>query len=118
MFFRFTTKKHGFPIGLHIYKVNLNLTWLQELGYGWDDWSMVLRDISVPSGICTDITYCRSDMWNCLKFSHFIPKKEQLPYFEEQEKAWRDKAEEFKCHSIMDSIFWRLRIASSGSFKK
>lgn len=64
-----------------------------------------LRAHRVPGGICADITHCRSDMWNCLECVHFIPEKEQLPYFEEQAKAWRDKAEKFKNYSIMEANF-------------
>ena len=64
-----------------------------------------LRAHRVPGGICADITHCRSDMWNCLECVHFIPEKEQLPYFEEQAKAWRDKAEKFKDYSIMEANF-------------
>ena len=64
-----------------------------------------LRAHRVPGGICADITHCRSDMWNCLECVHFIPEKEQLPYFEEQAKAWRDKVEKFKNYSIMEANF-------------
>ena len=67
-----------------------------------------LRAHRVPGGICANITHCRSDMWNCLECVHFIPEKEQLPYFEEQEKAWRDKAEKFKNHSIMEANFTEI----------
>ena len=35
----------------------------------------------------------------------FYPWKEQLPYFEEQKKAWRDKAEKFMDFSIMEANF-------------
>ena len=51
------------------------------------------------------LIHCRSNMWNCLECVHFIPEKEQLSYFEEQEKAWRDKAEKFKDYSIMEANF-------------
>ena len=64
-----------------------------------------LRAHRVPGGICADITHCRSDMWNCLECVHFIPEKEQLPYFEEPAKAWRNKAEKFKDYSIMEANF-------------
>ena len=63
---------------------------------------MNLRAHRVPGDICIR---CRSDMWNCLECVHFIPEKEQLPYFEEQAKAWRDKAEKFKNYSIMEANF-------------
>ena len=44
-------------------------------------------------------------MWNCLECVHFIPEKEQPPYFEEQKKAWRDKVEKYKDYSIMEANF-------------
>ena len=35
----------------------------------------------------------------------FYLRKKQLPYFEEQAKAWMDKAEKFKDYSIMEANF-------------
>ena len=40
-------------------------------------------------------------MWDCLSCEHFVPEKEQLPYFEEQAIAWRDKSELFKNDDYM-----------------
>lgn len=54
-----------------------------------------LRAHRVPGGICSDITGCKSDMWDCLECEHFIPDKEQLSYFKEQADSWRVKAERF-----------------------
>lgn len=54
-----------------------------------------LRAHRVPGGICSDVTGCKSDMWNCLGCESFIPDKDQLSYFEQQVIAWRDKAEQF-----------------------
>lgn len=42
---------------------------------------MNLRAHRVPGDICADITYCRSNMWNCMECVHFIPEKEQLLFF-------------------------------------
>lgn len=54
-----------------------------------------LRAHRVPGGICSDVTGCKSDMWNCLGCESFIPDKDQLSHFEDQAAAWRDKAERF-----------------------
>jgi len=61
-----------------------------------------LRAHRVPGGICSDVTHCKSGMWDCLSCEHFVPEKEQLPYFEEQVIAWKDKAELFKNDAYMD----------------
>jgi len=55
-----------------------------------------IRAHRVQGGICGDITGCKSDMWNCLDCRHFIPDKDQLPYFEEQVMEWYSKADKFK----------------------
>lgn len=64
-----------------------------------------LRAHRVPGGICIDVTHCKNDMWNCLGCNRFVPEKEQLPYFEDQATAWRDKAERFRGDTIMCSNF-------------
>jgi len=60
-----------------------------------------LRAHRVPGGICSDVTHCKSGMWDCLSCEHFVPEKEQLPYFEGQVIAWKDKAELFKNDAYM-----------------
>jgi integrase len=60
-----------------------------------------LRAHRVPGGICSDVTRCESGMWGCLSCEQFIPEKEQLPYFEEQVSAWKEKAELFKRDVLM-----------------
>ena len=55
-----------------------------------------IRAHRVRGGICSDITGCKNDMWNCLDCEFFIPEKEQLLYFKEQVLSWRSKAEKFK----------------------
>jgi len=62
-----------------------------------------LRAHRVLGGICDDVTKCKSDMWNCLDCGHFIPDREQLPYFEEQIASWRDKAERFSSFPMIQS---------------
>ncbi|MBA1336122.1 MAG: hypothetical protein HPY66_2081 [Firmicutes bacterium] len=60
-----------------------------------------IRAHRVRGGICGDITGCKSDMWNCLDCKHFIPDREQLPYFREQVLAWQTKAEKFKDYPMI-----------------
>ncbi len=55
-----------------------------------------VRAHRVRGGICSDITGCKSDMFTCLECEHFIPEKEQLPYFKEQLIEWDKKVEIFK----------------------
>jgi hypothetical protein len=54
-----------------------------------------IRAHRVRGGICSDVTGCKSDMWNCLDCEYFVPDKAQLSYFEEQVVAWICKAEKF-----------------------
>jgi len=35
-------------------------------------------------GICSDITGCKSNMYECFSCKHFIPNADELPYFKEQ----------------------------------
>lgn len=62
-----------------------------------------IRAHRVRGGICSDITGCKSDMWNCLDCGFFIPEKEQLSYFMEQALSWRDKVEKFKDFPMIKS---------------
>ncbi len=55
-----------------------------------------IRAHRVRGGICSDVSDCKSDMWNCLECKHFIPDSEQLDYFYEQAESWRTKAIRFK----------------------
>lgn len=64
-----------------------------------------LRSHRVPGGICSDISHCKSDMWNCLECRFFVPEKEQLPYFKDQVVSWQQKADKFKNDEIMSSNF-------------
>jgi integrase len=62
-----------------------------------------IRAHRVRGGICSDITGCKSDMWDCLDCKHFIPDKAQLPYFREQVLAWEYKAEKFKDYLVIQA---------------
>jgi len=64
-----------------------------------------LRTHRVPGGICSDVTRCKSGMWGCLSCERFIPENEQLPYFEEQVSAWKEKAELFKHDALMHANY-------------
>jgi integrase len=54
-----------------------------------------LRAHKVRGGICSDITGCESDMWNCLDCRFFVPDAAQLGYYEEQAALWREKCARF-----------------------
>lgn len=55
-----------------------------------------IRSHKVRGGICSDITGCKSDMMNCLECKFFVPDLEQLEYYKEQVRLWKQKAEQFK----------------------
>lgn len=42
-------------------------------------------------GLCSDISNCRSGMYECLKCDRFIPNADELEYFEAQVEDWRKK---------------------------
>ena len=54
-----------------------------------------IRAHRVRGGICSDITGCKSDMWNCLECKHFVPDAEQLDYYIEQIALWKEKSKRF-----------------------
>lgn len=60
-----------------------------------------LRAHRVPGGICSDVTGCRSDMWNCIGCGKFVPDKDQLRYFEEQATMWQDKSDRFMAFPLI-----------------
>jgi integrase len=60
-----------------------------------------LRAHKVRGGICSDITGCKSDMWNCLECKFFVPDMEQLDYYEEQASLWREKCARFSKFPII-----------------
>lgn len=55
-----------------------------------------LRAHRVRGGICSDITGCKSDMWNCLECKFFVPDAEQRNYYIEQIALWKAKQEKFR----------------------
>jgi hypothetical protein len=73
-----------------------------------------IRAHKVRGGICSDITGCKSDMFQCLECIHFIPEKEQLAYFKEEVKEWENKAKIFK---DIDSIK-KMAVKNVGLFQK
>ena len=60
-----------------------------------------LRAHKVRGGICSDITGCKSDMWNCLDCKFFVPDADQLDYYKEQAALWRDKSVRFSDFPII-----------------
>ncbi len=54
-----------------------------------------LRAHRVRGGICSDITGCKSDMWNCLECGFFVPDTEQADHYVEQAAMWREKSARF-----------------------
>ena len=60
-----------------------------------------LRAHKVRGGICSDITGCKSDMWNCLECEFFVPDADQLDYYEKQASLWREKCERFSNFPII-----------------
>ena len=42
-------------------------------------------------GICSDISNCKSDMFECLGCEHFVANADELEYFEQQVKEWKGK---------------------------
>jgi integrase len=55
-----------------------------------------VRAHRVNGGICTDITGCKSDMFNCLDCKHFAPDHENLEYFKGQVISWEKKIIQFE----------------------
>ena len=60
-----------------------------------------LRAHRVRGGICSDITGCKSDMWNCLECASFVPDADQLSYYEEQASLWREKCKRFSSFPVI-----------------
>ena len=54
-----------------------------------------IRAHRVRGGICSDITGCKSDMWDCLECEHFVPDAEQLDYYIQQIALWKEKSKSF-----------------------
>lgn len=54
-----------------------------------------LRAHKVRGGICSDVTGCKSDMWNCLECGFFVPDAAQKEYYIEQIVLWKEKEERF-----------------------
>lgn len=60
-----------------------------------------LRAHRVRGGICSDITGCKSDMWNCLECKSFVPDAEQRDYYVEQIVLWKKKQEQFQTFPLI-----------------
>jgi len=51
-------------------------------------------------GLCADATECADGPTECLACEYFIPDAEQLDYFEEQVRVWKEKSKLFKKNKI------------------
>lgn len=60
-----------------------------------------LRAHRVRGGICSDITNCKSDMWNCLECKDFVADAEQIEYYREQISLWREKQIRFSAFLLI-----------------
>jgi len=60
-----------------------------------------LRAHRVRGGICSDITGCKSDMWNCLECSCFVPDAAQKEYYQGQIELWKEKQERFAAFPLI-----------------
>lgn len=52
-------------------------------------------------GICSDISACKSDLFECLSCNNFEPNIDELAYFEEQVSEWEEKTRLFKNNKYM-----------------
>ncbi len=52
------------------------------------------------TGLCKDATECTEGPTECLSCKYFIPDAEQLEYFEEQIRVWKEKSTLFKKNKI------------------
>lgn len=60
-----------------------------------------LRAHKVRGGICSDITGCKSDMWDCLDCKFFVADAEQADYYKEQAVLWREKSVRFSSFPVI-----------------
>ena len=61
-----------------------------------------LRAIRIGKiGICSDITACKNNPFECLDCDDFIPNADELDYFENQVLEWAEKAARFRDHEYM-----------------
>jgi len=52
-------------------------------------------------GICSDITGCESNLFECLDCDFLVPDANDLPYFEEQVRNFEEKLVKFKDHPYL-----------------
>lgn len=77
-----------------------------------------IRSHRLLGGLCTDVTYCRNGMWDCVACKNFIPDQEQLPYFEEQILEWENKITLFKNDEISKQNFTQIKNSFENIVKK
>lgn len=52
-------------------------------------------------GICSDITGCKNDMFECFSCLFFVPNADELDYFKEQAEQWENKVSITAKNSLM-----------------
>lgn len=52
-------------------------------------------------GVCSDISSCENDMYECLDCDSFVPNADELEYFEEEVCQWELKVRKFSNHPYM-----------------
>ncbi|OLN26111.1 site-specific integrase [Desulfosporosinus metallidurans] len=60
------------------------------------------RAYKLRLGICTDITTCKSGIFECMACEYFVPKVEDLDYWEEMTEYWSAKVESAKKRGFTD----------------
>lgn len=62
-------------------------------------------------GVCSDISACKNDMFECLACDFFKPNIEELKYFEEQVIEWENKEKLFQNNKFMlENIKYNLEL--------
>lgn len=70
-----------------------------------------IRAQRTKGGLCSDITNCKSKMFECLSCNDFIPNVDDLDYFENQVIEWQRKVEAFKDHPyILENAKYNLML--------
>lgn len=90
-----------------------------------DNPTIVKRILSKPRahkigrlGICSDITGCKNDMFECFSCPFFVPNADELDHFKEQVTQWEKKVEMSKNSPLMkENAEYNLKL-SQGIVKK
>ncbi|MFI8714532.1 tyrosine-type recombinase/integrase [Brevibacillus brevis] len=62
-------------------------------------------------GICSDISNCPSEMFECLACDFFVPNANEVNYFEEQVKQWEEKVQKYSNHPFLkENALYNLEV--------